>query len=82
MVVKTEQIQEKIKNIIQELLDKEGLSNKEDLTMQGLDSISSIELIVELEEVFSISFDDSELLLDNFKTIDLIEKMIESKTNV
>lgn len=82
MVVKSELVQERIKNILQELLGKEELSNNQDLTAIGLDSISSIELIVELEEEFSVLFEDHELMLDNFKTIILIEKLIESKSNV
>lgn len=82
MVVKSELVQERIKNILQELLGKEELSNNQDLAAIGLDSISSIELIVELEEEFSVLFEDHELMLDNFKTIILIEKLIERKSNV
>ncbi|MEC2074262.1 acyl carrier protein [Alkalihalophilus marmarensis] len=80
MKTKTAQ-EDRITNILKELLNKEEIDKSEDLTKIGLDSITSIELIVDLEEEFSIEFDDSELLLSNFETIDLIQKMIEKKAN-
>lgn len=58
-----------------------GLSLSDDL---GYDSICFMNLIVELETEFNISFDDTELLLDNLddctKLIKYVSKLIEEQS--
>jgi acyl carrier protein len=72
-------IKKNITKKVQELLENDKITEVDDLTSLGLDSIRSIELIVDLEADFDITFEDSELLLDNFKTIEKIEEMIHLK---
>lgn len=73
---------EKIKYIILDNADMEeqdkpgcidGLSLTEDLEY---DSLSFMNMIVELETEFGISFDDSELLLDNLDDCDKLVKYV------
>lgn len=54
----------------------ESIKGDEDLRSLGLDSITSIELVVKLEEEFNISIEDEDLLLDNVSTINNIEKLL------
>ncbi|MBH0357132.1 acyl carrier protein [Bacillus toyonensis] len=75
-------VQKDIQAKVLEILEVKELSQEEDLTMVGLDSIKSIELIVELEAEFNIVFEDNELLLDNFKTINLITELVSQKVAV
>ena len=50
------------------------------LTDLSLDSLSFIELLLEIEEMYKIEFNDSSLYIDNYKTVnDLINKIKELK---
>lgn len=67
-----------IKDILVELLKNEDLkniSNEDDLTEYGLDSLQSIELVVLLEEKYSISFAEEDLLLEKISSV---KKIIET----
>jgi acyl carrier protein len=44
-----------------------------------LDSISIVELVVEIENEFSIKVPFNEIVVENFETVELIMKYIESK---
>jgi acyl carrier protein len=44
-----------------------------------LDSISIVELVVEIENEFSIKVPFNEIVVENFETIELIMKYIQSK---
>jgi acyl carrier protein len=44
-----------------------------------LDSMSIVELVVEIENEFSIKVPFNEIVVENFETIELIMKYIESK---
>ena len=44
-----------------------------------LDSISIVEFVVEIENEFSIKVPFNEIVVENFETIELIMKYIESK---
>lgn len=54
-------------------------SEHEDLNALGLNSIKTIALVVELEERFDITFEDDELLFENFATIRTIADRISGK---
>ncbi|NEW09345.1 acyl carrier protein [Paenibacillus sp. SYP-B3998] len=56
------------------------LSREESLSRIGLDSINCMEIVVNIEEEFSIVFNDEELLLDNLNTLDKLIHMVEQKT--
>lgn len=60
-------------------VEAEDLSATEELYTRGLDSIKTVELIVELEECFGITFSDEELLFENFATVRLIVDRIRGK---
>lgn len=57
----------------------EHISETQELYTWGLNSIKTIELIVELEECFDIIFSDEELLFENFATIQRIVDRIQEK---
>jgi acyl carrier protein len=44
-----------------------------------LDSISIVELVVEIENEYSIKIPFNEIVVENFETVELIMKYIESK---
>ncbi|GGI46463.1 hypothetical protein GCM10008018_17220 [Paenibacillus marchantiophytorum] len=56
------------------------LPRDESLSRIGLDSINCMEIVVNIEEEFSIVFNDEELLLDNLNTLDKLIYMVEQKT--
>lgn len=70
-----------IKNIIIEILklDEEqamGLREDTNLIELGLDSLSSVEIVVNLEDKFNIMIDDDELLVENMASIDLLTDLV------
>ena len=68
-----------IKDKIQEIAFTDV--NSDDLlwTDKILDSITIVELIVELEAEYDIEIPMNEVVIENFETVDLIVKYIESK---
>lgn len=56
-----------------------SLHPDEDLFYVGINSISIICIIVELETIYNIVFNDSELLFVNFLTVNNICKLVFSK---
>lgn len=65
-------------------LDKgalDSVSETADLREIGLDSITSIELIVLLENEFDISVDDEDLLIDNFNTVPKVKSLVQKYIN-
>ncbi|TKJ93372.1 phosphopantetheine attachment protein [Paenibacillus sp. CFBP13512] len=70
-------ITNKIVQIIQSILGyRLEISNHQKLDSIGFNSIKYIKLIVALEEEFKITFDDDDLIYENFSTL----KKIELKT--
>ncbi|HEX3029375.1 MAG TPA: acyl carrier protein [Clostridia bacterium] len=57
------------------------LDESADLREIGLDSISSIDVIVSMESEFNIAVDDEDLLIDNFNTIEKLIKLLEKYTS-
>lgn len=73
-------MREEIIQIIEKLIGKKiDNINDADLIALGLDSMRSINLVVELEVSFNILFDDDELLLSNFSSIDKIYSKVTQK---
>ncbi|MFF2154439.1 acyl carrier protein [Paenibacillus chitinolyticus] len=70
-----------IEKIHQVLQNNNDISFNDDLSYLGMDSFNSVKLIVKLEEVFDITFDDEELLFENFSTINKILECVKSKLN-
>ena len=72
-------IRAEIKRMLLELLNKEDLDEKQELLSVGLDSLNVIKLIVMLEETFSIRFEDEDLQLKYFHSIDAFTNFATSK---
>ena len=73
-------IESQIVRKIQEILETtKDISPQDDLSALGLNSIKSVALIVELEEAFDITFDDEELLFENFSDINRIAERVQGK---
>lgn len=75
---------EKIKKIVLDLVKKVGdnqnITEKSLLLDEGwIDSLSTITLLSELENKFSIEIDTEELSHENFNTIENISKLILNK---
>lgn len=77
-------VKEKIKQFIIETTfsSSDQLKNDTLIFVQGIfDSMGFISLYNFIEETFSIKVEDSELLEDNFESIDAIASFIERKLN-
>ena len=72
-------IRAEIKRMLLELLNKEDLDEKQELLSVALDSLNVIKLIVMLEETFSIRFEDEDLQLKYFHSIDTLSNFVTSK---
>ena len=72
-------IRAEIKRMLLELLNKEDLDEKQELLSVGLDSLNVIKLSVVLEETFSIRFEDEDLQLKYFHSIDTLSNFVTSK---
>lgn len=73
-------IESAIKKKVSEILNlTEEVDPQQDLRDIGLDSMGTMELIVGLEKLFHINFNDEELLISNFTTIEGIKKLINRK---
>ena len=72
-------IRAEIKRMLLELLNKEDLDEEQELLSVGLDSLNVIKLIVMLEETFSIRFEDEDLQLKYFHSIDTLSNFVTSK---
>ena len=70
-------IRAEIKRMLLELL--KDLDEKQELLSVGLDSLNVIKLIVMLEETFSIRFEDEDLQLKYFHSIDTLSNFVTSK---
>ena len=67
-------------NIIKDNLAlKEEVKENTNLSNLSLDSLSFINTLVTIEEVFSITFTDEELNINNFETVDDITCLVKRK---
>ncbi len=71
-----ETITELIRNVISLDANRE-IKDDENLIDLGLDSIKTIEIVVELEDGFDIEIDEDDLMLDNFSTISKIIELVK-----
>lgn len=79
-------MENRIKEIVVEILKLEEeqasiLEKDNDLLQLGLDSLTSVEIVVNLENEFDIIIDDEDLLVENMGNIqllmDLVNKYLE-----
>ncbi|MEK4510163.1 acyl carrier protein [Paenibacillus sp. FSL K6-2524] len=71
----------KVTDIVQKLLDRPDwpITTEMDLISNGLSSVNMILLVVELEELFDIVFEDYELFFESFSTVQKIAELITRK---
>ena len=73
-------MKEIIINIIKDNLAlKEEIKENTNLSNLSLDSLSFINTLVTIEEVFSITFNDEELNIDNFKNVSDLVNLVKRK---
>ncbi len=77
-------LEARIKRIIVERLfleiDAAELESAASLTeTYGVDSVRLFDMVVGMEDVFGISFEDEELALDNFDTVTAIAARVRAK---
>ena len=48
----------------------------------GLDSVQILEVVVGLEEVFGITFEDTDFDIENFRSVNSIARYVREKTQV
>ena len=80
-----EKIEDKIKEMIverlflsvspQDIADDDNLMEKYDI-----DSVRLFEIVIGLEEIFDISFEDDEVNVEAFQTVTSISDLVRSKT--
>ena len=80
------EIKSKLVDMLAELfpdsvVDKDVLEYADLMDDLGMDSITFISLIVELEGVFEIIVPDDMLLMENFRNIDSIIQIVEDAKN-
>jgi acyl carrier protein len=60
----------------------EQIGDSDLLSHHGLDSLLSVELTLDLEEAFSVAFEDDELTFERFESIGLIADLLAAKVGV
>lgn len=58
-------------------IDKDVLEYTDLIDDLGMDSVTFISIIVEIEDIFGITVPDDMLLMENFRNVDLITQVIE-----
>jgi len=58
------------------------LTNDEIVSNRGVDSVKIINLIIQIEQNYDIMFEDDEMLIENFESIDKMTAIILSKLGV
>ena len=79
-------IEDDVKQIIIErcflTLSPDDIGNEDDLMEQvGLDSVQILEIVVGLEEVFGITFEDADFEIENFANVAAIAAYVRSKAD-
>ena len=80
-----EAIRQKSHNVVLDILptvNSEELLDDMDLFSLGLDSVNAIMLVMSLQDTFGVNFETTEISIENFRTIEDIAKLIETKKGV
>lgn len=82
----SDEIKNKLIDMIQNLfpdsgVDKDILPYVDLIDDLGMDSITFISIVVEVEDLFGITVPDDMLLMENFRDIDGIVQIIENSKN-
>jgi acyl carrier protein len=68
-----------IKRFIEDELLDELSDGADPLASRQLDSLAVEELVAHLEESYDIEFDDSELVAENFASVDVLAALVDMK---
>lgn len=63
-------------------VDKDVLEYADLIDDLGMDSITFISIVVEIEDIFEITVSDDLLLTENFRNVDSIIQIVEDAKNV
>jgi acyl carrier protein len=73
-------IVEIIANVLRiDLENIKKLAGEDPLNAIGMDSLNCMDIVVNIEEHFEISFDDEELLLENLNSINKLSAIVAHK---
>lgn len=76
-----EERKEKIKQFLSRFFRNHELENDEDIFALGfVNSLLAMQLVQFVEKEFSVSIGDDDLDLDNFRSINAIDSLVESKS--
>lgn len=70
-------MENKIINIVEEVLKEKVPHSEYNLYELGADSLSAIKIVCYLEEEFIISIDDNDLDIENFLNLNSIKRLVE-----
>lgn len=75
-------MEEKLREIVARVLElseeqAEDLDRGTDLMELGLDSMTCVEVVVNLEDEFGITVEEEDLLVENMSTIARLEELVE-----
>ena len=56
----------------------DAINNNTNLLDLGVDSLKAIEIVVMIEDKYGIMISDDDLIVDNFSTLEKIEKMVST----
>lgn len=74
------EIKEKVKSFLSKYLKQVEVKDSEDIFALGyVNSLFAMQLVMFIEKEFNISIENSDLDLDNFRSINSITEMIEKK---
>lgn len=80
IVMNKERLVEVLLNIVrEEFSDIEIKDLNDELRDNGIDSVKVIKLIIQIEERFKFEFDDEDLIIDNFKSLNTLADFLTRK---
>ena len=74
-------MKEEIKSLIEEILNIKFDKENEQLKENGVDSLMLIKIIIGLEEKYNIIFEDNDLYIKKFDTLDDLVACVVKKTD-
>ena len=79
------EVKQQVRDIVLDILPtitSEELDDNNNLFNLGLDSITAMTLVLNLQETFGIAFDTSEISFENFQTLANITELLSKKVCV
>lgn len=70
---------EDILKVIKEIIENDDINLNQSLKEIGCNSITFVKLVVQIEEIYNIEFDDDVLMVDKFSSVDSLVKYIVQK---